>query len=321
MEQIKNSILELFQHKLKFMILSLSVLFFMVLLFPFGDLSDLISTQVSKLSGNTVYLSLENMKLSFIPHPGMQLERIFIETNKIPGLSVKELVITPSIAGLASQKPYGHISAKGLLNGSLDLHVSKGAQTENGIERQKIDLKVDKMSLLDIRSLASLPIVLKGNLNLESNILADLSFQEQPEVELKLNVQKFEMPPANINTMMGPLTLPELKMSKIELKGRLSAGRFIIESGTIGSSSDELFGSITGSLDMRLDSSSGSPAPQIGAYSIDIDLTAKQSFQDKANLFLSFISSYRKETSAGANYRFKISALNIQSPPNFSIAR
>ncbi len=45
---------------------------------------------------------------------------------------------------------------------------------------------------------------------------------------------------------MGPLTLPDLKLSTVELKGRLAAGRFVIETGTIGKPGDELYGTIKG---------------------------------------------------------------------------
>lgn len=321
MDAIRNAIAGLFKHKSKFFIMILSAIIFVALLFPFGDLADLISTQVAKLSGNSVFLALENMKLSFFPTPGMKLERVFVETNKIAGLSIKELTITPSVTGIAAQKPYGHIKAKGLLGGDLNVHVSKGAKTENGLERQQVEIKADRMSLQDIRSLASLPMVLKGQLNLDSSMLVDISFQEQPEVDIKLNIQKFEMPPSNINTMMGPLTLPDLKLSKVELKGRLSAGKFIIENGSLGASSDELSGSIKGSIDLRIQNMGGSPAPQMGAYNLELDLTAKPAFQEKAGLFLAFINTYKRDTAAGANYKFKVSAASTQMPPSINAVR
>lgn len=321
MDAIRQLIASLFANKSKLLVMILSSVIFAFLLFPFGDLTDLVSNQVAKLSGNSVYLALENMKLSFIPRPGMTLEKVYLETNKLAGLSVQELTITPSVSGLAAQKPYGHISAVGLLGGNVDLQVSKGAPTENGLERHRLELKAQKVHLADIRSLASLPVLLKGQLQLDSQMLVDLSFQEQPDVDIKLNLNNFEMPPSNLNTAMGPIALPDLKLGQVELKGRLASGRFIIESGKLGSSNDELSGTLKGSIEMRLQNAGGRPIPVFGSYNLDVDLTAKQSFQDKAGLFLAFLGSYRRDTANGANFRFKVSGLNIQTPPNIEAVR
>lgn len=321
MDMIKNAISTLLAHKSKIFVSLLSAILFIALLFPFGDLVDLISTQVSRLTNNKVYLALENMKLSFLPTPGMKLERVFVETASIAGLSVKELTVTPSVSGLASQKPYGHVNAKGILGGNIDLHVQKGAPTDNGLERQKLDLKAERIQLNDIKSLATLPIQMRGQLNLDGQALIDLTFQEQPDVDLKLQVAKLEIPPSSINTMMGPLSLPDVKLSKLELKGRWAAGRFIIENGNLGSAGDELSGTIKGSIDVRMQSAGGRTVPVMGAYNLELDLMTTPGFQEKAGLFLTFISAYKRETASGAQYKFRVSAANTQMPPSINAVR
>lgn len=298
-----------------------SAIVFVFLLFPFDDLSDLISSQVSKLTNNSVYLQFERMKLSLFPQPGMKMDRVYIESLRTPALTAQELVITPSVTGLIQQKPYGHVSAKGFLKGDVDLQVNKGPRSDNGIERQKIEVKAQKISLNDVRELANLPVLLKGQLNLETTALADLSFQEQPEVELNMVINQFELPPSNVNTPMGPLTLPDLKLSTVELRGRLSAGRFIIETGTIGRPGDELTGTIKGNIGITIQNQGGRFAQQIGAYNFDIDLKTKRSFQDRAALFLTFIDGFKTPTADGAQYKFKVSASNPMMPPSIGAVR
>lgn len=321
MENVAKFFKLLKENKGKIVVMIFSAFVFLFVLFPFDDLSDLISSQVSKLSNNSVYVQFERLKMSIFPTPGVAMDQVYIESLRTPALSAQELVITPSVAGLIAQKPYGHVSAKGFLKGNVDLSVGKGARTENGIERQRIEVSAKKISLNDIRELANLPIMLKGQLNLQTTALADLTFQEQPDMDLDLTINQFELPPSNVNTPMGPLTLPDLRLSTVELKGRLSAGRFIIETGTIGKPGDELQGTIKGNIGLNIQNRGGGFTHQVGAYNFDIDLKAKKSFQDRAALFLSFIDNFKTPTSDGAQYKFKVSATNPMLPPNIGAAR
>ena len=163
--------------------------------------------------------------------------------------------------------------------------------------------------------------MLKGQLDLKTTALADLTFQEQPDVDIDIQIRQFELPPSNVNTAMGPLTLPDLKLSSVELKGRLAGGRFIIETGTIGRQGDELQGTIKGNMGLNVQNVGGTPNPQMGAYNIEVDLKAKRSFQDRAALFLSFIDTYKTATSDGAQYKFKVFSNNPQIPPTMGAVR
>ncbi|MFS4460287.1 type II secretion system protein GspN [Bdellovibrio sp. HCB2-146] len=321
MEQIRNLLTLLKNSKGKIFVMVVSSFVFLFFLFPFDDLSDLISSQVSKMTNNSFYVQFERLKMSLFPTPGVKMDQVYIESIRTPALSAEELVITPSVAGIIAQKPYGHVSAKGFLKGDVDLNVGKGSRSENGIERQKIEVSAKKISLHDLRGLANIPVLLKGQVNLESTALADLTFQEQPDVDLNMTITQFELPPSNVNTPMGPLTLPDLKLSAVELKGRLAAGRFIIETGTIGKPGDELYGTIKGNIGITIVNRGGSFGQQIGAYNFEIDLKAKKAFQDRAALFLTFIDGYKTPTADGAQYKFKVSANNAMMPPSISPAR
>ncbi len=321
MENVAKFFKLLKENKGKIVVAFFSAIVFLFVLFPFDDLSDLISSQVSKLSNNSVYVTFERLKMSMIPTPGVHMDQVYIESIRTPALSAKELTITPSVSGLIQQKPYGHISAKGLLKGDVDLNMGKGARSDNGVERQRIEVSAKKISLHDLRELANLPVMLKGQLNLQTTALADLTFQEQPDMDIDLTINQFELPPSNVNTPMGPLTLPDLKLSTVELKGRLAAGRFIIETGTIGKPGDELQGTIKGNIGLNIMNRGGGFSHQIGAYTFDIDLKAKKSFQDRAALFLSFIDGFKTPTAEGSQYKFKVSATNPMMPPSIGAAR
>lgn len=308
-------------NKAKFMAMILSALVFIFILFPFDDLTDLITSQVSKLTNNSLYVQFDRLKMSLIPQPGVEMDQVFIESTHAPAISANQLVIAPSITGLIQQKPYGRISAEGFLHGNVDVHVSKGTRSDNGVDRQRLEISAQKISLQDVRDMANLPVLLKGQMNLTTTALADLTFQEQPDVDVDLSIKQFELPSSNVNTPMGPISLPNLKLSTVELKGRLSAGRFIIETGTIGKVGDELYGTITGNMGLTLNSRGGGGVmPVMGAYNFDIDLKTKKSFQERAGLFLSFIDAYKTPTAEGSRYKLRLSATNPMLPPSFSAA-
>lgn len=249
------------------------------------------------------------------------MEKLYLESLQTPAMSINELTVTPSVRALLAKKPYGHAHAKGFLKGDVDLQVGKGPQTDSGIERQKIEVKASKVSLYDVRELANLPVMLKGQLTLDGTAITDLTFQEQPDVDVNMTVQNFELPPASVETMMGPLNLPDLKLASVEIKGRLTDGRLIIENGVIGKPTDELYGNIKGNMALTIVNRGGRFVPQVGAYNFEIDLTAKRAFQERAALFLTFIDAYKSPAVDGAKYKFKLSATNPMMPPNFGAAR
>ncbi len=305
-------------HKWKWVGLLASTLLFAFWLFPFGDLGDLVSTQVSKLTNNQIYLQFDNLRISLFPQTGVALSHVQVQGQGLPALKAQELVITPSIWSLINQKPAGTINAQQFLNGQVEVSLKPGSKTENGTARQKISISAQKLSLAELRSLLDLPLSMKGNLSIESQTQADLTFQEQPDMDFQLKVEKFELPAGNLQTAMGPISLPELKLAQVDLKGRLAAGKLIIEQGVIGQDKDEVHGSIKGDMMLSINGRNGSPTPEFGGYNFEVSLNIKKLFQDRAALFLSFIDNYKTPTPEGSLYSFKLSAQSLMMPPSTS---
>jgi len=292
---------------------------FLFVLFPFSDLGDLVSSQISQMTRNEVNLNFDKMGLNLFPSPRLAFKQVFVELQNLPPLTAKDLIISPSIAGLIGQKPYGSVQAKGLLQGNLDLTVSSGKKTEKGTDRQKIDMTLTNIDLQELRRIANLPVMIKGQLNMNSKAVADLTMVEQPEInELGLNIKNFELQPTTLDLGGFPLSIPGLKLSQLDLKGRLSEGRFFIESGQIGRDRDEVTGTIMGFMNMTLMNYGGSVAPQFGAYELSLDLKLKKSFQDKAALFLLLIDNYKRPLADGFQYKVKLSGTQFGPPPRIS---
>ena len=259
--------------------------------------------------------------MSLFPTPGVKFEQVYVEAAGLSGVSAKEIKFAPSISGIIAQKPYGSVNAKGLFKGDVLISVKSGSRTEAGLERQKLEISAQKISLQDLHDMTRLPVMMKGNLNLETIAMVDLTLSEQPDVDVNLSVSQFELPPANVMTPMGPLTMPDLRLSSIEIKGRLAGGKLIIESGQIGKDGDELRGTVSGNLDLSLTNVGGAITPILGGYDFKLDLRAKRNFQDRAALFLSFIDNYKTATPDGAQFKFRISAASTMIPPTIGAAR
>ena len=320
-ESVRNLLKLAWSHRGKFGLLLASVLASLILIFPFGDLSDLVSSQISKMTQNQVYVQFEEMKLGLLSGLGLSFEEIQVEAVGFPPLQAREVKISPSLRTLITQKPAGSISAKDFLHGDVDLSLQPGKKSDNGVERQQLIVNAQRLNLAQMGDLLQLPVALRGQLDLSGSALADLTLQEQPEVEVLLKVDRFELPSANIQTMMGPLNLPELKLASLELKGRLAAGKFIIENGAIGKDSDEVFGSIKGDLDVKFRNSGGGVSPQMGGYNLEVDLKIKKTFQDRAGIFLIAVDNYKTPIPEGSHYHFRLNALNTLSPPNITAPR
>lgn len=308
-------------NKSKIFLMLSSVFVFLFLLFPFDDLSDLVTSQVSKLTQNQVYLQFDKMNFGILPTPGMHLKNVSVETTKVPVISAEDFYLSPSLSSLIHQKPAGKIIAEGILKGNIEIRLKPGGKTESGSDKQNIQVNAEKISLAEIKDLASLPLYIKGQLNLNSQAVVDLSFSEQPDIDLTLKIDKFELPAGNVQTLMGPLALPELKLAQVQLKGRLSAGKFNIEQGQFGKEQDDLNGTVKGSMSVSLKNSPMGIFPEMGEYNLQIDMNVKKDLQERAALFLSFIDQYKTPTPEGARYAFKISAPNFQMPPAMGTAR
>ncbi len=307
------------RHLGKLFLMVFFTLCFLFVLFPFSDLGDLVSSQISQMTRNEVNLNFDKMGLNLFPSPRFAFKQVFVEVQNLPPLTAQDLVISPSLSGLISQKPYGSVQAKGLLKGNVDLNVSSGKKSEKGTDRQKIEMTITNVDLQELRRVASLPVLIKGQLNLNSKALADITLVEQPEInELGLIIKNFELQPTTIDLGGFPLSIPGLKLTQLDLKGRLNDGRFFIESGQIGRDRDEVTGTITGFMSMTLMNFGGSVAPQFGNYELSLDLKMKKSFQDKAALFLLLIDNYKKPIADGFQYRVKLSGTQFGPPPRIS---
>ncbi|MBC7742366.1 MAG: type II secretion system protein GspN [Bdellovibrionaceae bacterium] len=304
-------------------LLTLTLVFwFIVLLFPFNDLNDLVTSQISKLTDKNIFVQFD--KLSVNPFLAtVTADKVYLETPQFSNITSERLTLTPSITALLASKPGGKMKAEGFLKGEVEVSLAPMSKSETGAERSRIEMSGQNISLKEFREMAGLSFPLKGQLQFSSQANADLTFTEQPEVDINMIIKNFELPPASISLPeFGRMNLPEIKLALIELKGRLAGGKFLIETGKIGTAKDEFYGDVKGDFNLTLQNVGGQVVPVLGAYNISLDLRSNSQFKERAKFYLGFLDGYKTDLpGGGAHYKFRMQAAGSGMTPQFTPLR
>jgi type II secretion system protein N len=306
------------------LLLVLAVLFF-VTLFPFADLNDWISAQIADASGNQIFIEFEDAGIDIIPNTGLNLSGVSLDTPSFGPLKISEITLLPSIGGLIRQTPSGRVKMRGVLEGDLDLSLSPGKTSEAGNPTYSIKIQGESLVLNDLGKIAQLPVNFKGKLSLKVSGSAEPTFSEQPDMDITLKIDQLQLPPSTIDSQMGPINLPALRISQLELQGRLSAGRLNIEKAQLGKAGDDISGSLKGGVNLTVMTSGGGFELVPGAYSLEADLMMTPDFEARARGPLSFLflllDNYKSSAAGGFRFAFKASASNPQMPPSITALR
>lgn len=304
-------------HKLKILLVFTSALLFTVLLFPYSDLADFTTAQVSKMTNNQVFISFDDMGIGLLPTPSVDLEKVQVETAQVSNLKLSSLSIAPSIAALLSFKKGVAVSAEGLLKGDLNLVYKEGDLVKGNkkLRNQNIEADFIKVDLAEIEKLYPLPVKLKGKASGEIEAKVDPSFKVQPDGLTEMKIKDFVMPAGSVNSAMGPIDIPEIKFSEVKLRGKLSGSSFNIEEVLLGKTSDAINGKVRGKMTIKVKRFGAKVAPVFGAYNFDISLNITKAKASEL-FFLSFLDQYKQNTNKGSRFLFAVSGSRFGPPPN-----
>lgn len=302
--------------KFKILFTLFFTLVFLFILFPFKDLNDFISGQVSRLTQNAVYMQFEDMHMNPVT-ASISLDGVLVETSTIDGLNVNSISASPSLAALFKRQPGGKLVAEGLFGGQAMIKLTPLETLESGALKANLEVTSENISLKNLRDTMKISIPLSGSTDINANVTADMSFKEQPDGEVAIVIDNFEMPSTSINSPnFGALTLPEIKFKQVDVKGKLSNGKLVIENAKLGNPSDELSGTLKGDIAITIQNIGGQARPMMGGYNFNLDLVAKPAFVQKAGFFLTFIDQFKKEENGANRYRLKLQAASMNMPPS-----
>jgi type II secretion system protein N len=312
-------------HKGKAVLALLFALIFGVLMFPYDDLGDLITTKISDATGGAWYIQFDRMGLGLFP-PGVKTENVSIESSALPTINADSLELTPWIMGAITAKTGLKVDASGLFKGNLSLDYREGEKLKSGERAKDVVVRAESLSLpllTDfLRSGGILNMALQGSLGLDSALNIDPVFDRQPSGDLGLQIAGLQLPSQSFNTQMGPVQTPSLKLGKVALQAKMGDGKLNIEDLSFGGPNEDMTGKIKGELGIAIRRDAGGVRPQVGAYDLRIDMTVKKSFIDTgsktgAGLAFMLIEKFKQETPQGVRYAFRVKATSPAMPPEF----
>lgn len=295
------------EHKGKILLVPIFVIAWAVLIFPTGDLAEMVSSQVSQATNDSVMLDMDSVGISLFP-VGAKLENVSVEAPGFPPLKVGSLTVSPNIGSALAFKAGGSVAMTEFLGGDADISFSQGAQTKAG-RTQEIDATFTGTSLKRafelVKSMMSFEVGLDGKLKIgRVQASFDPSLERQPTGSFDATISSVK---ANLSQF---ITGPDLTFSSISLTGRLAEGHLKIERGELGSAKDELSATIKGNVDLAVVGVPGGAfraAP--GAYELTVSLTASDAMLSRLSLLTSYLDSSRvppEKAGSVTTYRFKV---------------
>ena len=303
-----------------------ATLLFIVMFFPFGDLSDAITSEVVAATNNSVYLQFDDLSLGFAPQPSLKMENVLVEGPALPlEVTMSQLWVAPSILSLVKQQIGGTAKGEGLYDGQFSLSVSKSSKLQTP-EALWTNLNFQNFNLKEItKSLASkqmLPFTASGSGQIKAELDIDPTAKLQPDGNFEIQLKNPQIPTFTLtNETMGSLSIPSISMEKIVLKGRVKDGRVIITDSTIGTPKDELYIKISGEISLMI--TPGFAQTTVTFYNLAIDMNVKDAFSTRMGVYMTILDGMLgkfKTMGTGQNrYAFRIEGRGFDDPmPRYS---
>lgn len=308
---------------------------FAFVLFPFGDLSNFVTSEVSKATNNSIYLTFSDLNVGIFPSLKLEVREAKLDTATFPRIEVSSLSLRPSFLDLIgsafsfsninhpdkekrvdplSLVPGVNLDAEGLFNGELSLQLRP---EDRGRFLHKLEVTIEGLDLANLNKNKLVPVKIKGLVNANINGIFDLKFKDQPEGEFSLTASNIEIDKFSIPLQdFGALPLPNLKFQKLALSGRLSDKNLIVNNLELGSGKDDFLVALKGQISMALKQSRRGIDIDWGIFEFQTLLDVNKKLMNDL-YFLNFLEDYRIERKSGyQSYGIRGSGKDFYGMPN-----
>ncbi len=309
-----------------------AALVFGLLMFPYGDLSGLLSKYA--LEQGNVWIQSDDLSLSLFPSPGVSATGVTIEPvdgSPLKKLEIGSLTVRPLLSALLAFKQGLVVSGTGLFGGEFHVAATLGAppkELQNGYGQLSFS-KFDFSELSLAAALSSLggsPQGTKLNGEFRGKFSAssprftvDLvapggggPSPANPEGEASLSVT--DLGPVTTVPLgsFGDLDIPPLKISKTSVNVAVKKSRAQITRSAIGSDQDPVKGRVLGDVGLAF-----SPAGvSFGSYVYCLELTisdaylesARKQFGNSFALIEQALNQYKRNNATGPGFHIGIKA-------------
>jgi len=315
---------------MKLLVVLLIAGFFAVIMFPNDDLSDWISTQISKNTG--IYVQFDQLGFDLAP-PGLEASDVSIEARGVPTIKAGSMHAGILLSKFLTFKLGFTAVAEKVFHGDIDLSYGQGDKTSSGARFDDVTIHADKVSLDDLcdflHKMNMLSLKLQGNVNLDSSLHVDHLFTDQPSFSASAEIPSFLVPSQSVmvdfNGVPVSQVIPTLDLGHVVLKNaKLSEGILEIPDLTVGDKKSELFGHLKGTMALQMRKLPNGVQPDIKNIDFAMDLTLNKDFIDRNQKtmiggFLMLIpANLKTETVNGTRLAFHMKLTAPGAVPNFS---
>jgi hypothetical protein len=320
MKKVLELIIQVFRfHKLKILVVLLSSAFFTAVMFPFSDLTDLVTAKVLESTGNQVLFQADQLNLSLIPPISFGAENISVDVGQYPTVEAKTVSIAPSIFSLISLAAGGNpasinvsLDAEGLMGGHVYISHKPDGTSDDGAKKNRLTVRADAIQVGDIQDFLNLPIAVQGKASLNTSFDFFPNFDGQPEGQLQVSSKSIKIPPGTIPTQFGPLPMPGVVWSQLAVKAHMGSSNLYLDDISFGSPHDPMSGRVKGHMNLRVDRS----GPVLGAYDVSVELNVSTSAERDLDTLLILLKDFRQSTPQGGKYIFRVTAQAANAQPN-----
>ncbi len=308
----------LFKNKLKWLVFWIASFLFLLFMFPFGDLGDLVTSKVAEATNNNVIFQFDDM--NFALPLSVNFKDISFQNKGSQAIKADSLKVTPSLLSLLKLKPGFTASAHQLFDGDLNISLASQGKSNDGNPLQGIDINFDKINLKKVSSSipSKVPLQLQGLITGAITAAIDQTFKEAPESEFNITSPEVLLLPISFNQGGLQLELPRMQWSALKLKGRLINDELIIEDGVLGTTKDNLSLRFKGTMGLKFIAKGKSIAPNFTSYDLRMDVQTVGEVDPTLKLAFLPITQFKSATVGGERYLFKASSRSLRSNPNFS---
>ncbi len=302
----------------------LVVALFLILLFPYQDLTGWVTDQVNKSLKGQAHLNVEKLKITPIPPFYASLTNTSIETPKSPAFLIKHIKVAPIWSKLLSLKLGAQIKLDDFYKGTV---TARGFQLakEGNAKTPPIELKIngDSIDLKVLSSTLESPVPLNGQLGFDLSGIIDTLFKKPPELKINSDSPRLSIPPFSLPpTMMYGLALPSFDFKRFKLRADLKDENFKVKELFLGNPGDPLIVKLKGTMVLKLKRVGSTVKIIPGRYDMDFDLFASSKLLEDASFSLAFsgLKKYETQTLNGMRYLFSVSgdSLTSKRPPRMS---
>jgi type II secretion system protein N len=320
MKKVFELIIQVFRfHKLKILLIFASSILFLAILFPFSDLTDLITAKVLEGTNNQVLFQADKLDLGLIPPVSVTGENVSVDVGMYPTIEAKKITVTPSLfsliglaAGSAPTSINATVNAEGLMGGNVSISHAPDGSNDEGAKKNRLIVQADNVQLGDVQSFLDLPISMQGKATLNTNLVFYPNFDGQPEGEIQLTSKGIKIPPGTIPTQFGPVPMPGVSWSQLLLKAHMGTSNLYLDDVAFGSAKDPMSGRVKGQMNVRVDKG----GPVLGAYDVKVELIVAASAEKDLDTLLILLKDFRQATAQGGKYVFRVTAQAAGAQPN-----